>query len=85
MTIINEHDAFDPTDELQCEDFYPDPDDDADIEPPYSDDEDWDERERDPYESITGDDDIEFFDSEGGLTAEALAFLADEDNNQRFI
>jgi len=85
MTIINEHDAFDPTDELQCEDFYPDPDDDDDIEPPYSDDEDWDELERDPYESITGDDDIEFFDSEGGLTAEALAFLADEDNNQRFI
>tara|TARA_R110002124_G_scaffold184621_2_gene352092 strand:+ start:172 stop:363 length:192 start_codon:yes stop_codon:yes gene_type:complete len=39
----------------------------------------------DPYESITGDDDIEFFDSEGGLTAEALAFLADEDNNGRFI
>ena len=67
-----------------------DDDDDIDnIEPPYSDDEDWDELERDPYwtgyESITGDDDIEFFDSEGGLTAEALAFLADEDNNQRFI
>ena len=85
MTIINEHDAFDPNDELQCEDFYPDPDDDDDIEPPYSDDEDWDELERDPYESITGADDFEFFDSEGGLTAEALAFLADEDNNQRFI
>tara|TARA_R110002073_G_scaffold231288_1_gene392395 strand:+ start:80 stop:301 length:222 start_codon:yes stop_codon:yes gene_type:complete len=64
-------------------------DDDDDIDniepPPYSDDEDWDELERDPYESITGDDDIEFFDSEGGLTAEALAFLADEDSNQRFI
>lgn len=67
-----------------------DDDDDIDsIEPPYSDDEDWDELERDPYwtgyESITGDDDIEFLDSEGGLTAEALAFLADEDNNGRFI
>ena len=63
-----------------------DDDDDIDsIEPPYSDDEDWDELERDPYESITGEDDIEFFDSEGGLTAEALAFLADEDSNQRFI
>ena len=88
MTLLNNPKAFDDFDDLQCEDFYPDPpelDEDDEDDEPWSDDEDWDELERDPYESITGDDDIEFFDSEGGLTAEALAFLADEDSNQRFI
>jgi len=39
----------------------------------------------DAYKNISGEPDIEFFDSEGGLTAEALAFLADEDSNGRFI
>jgi len=39
----------------------------------------------DAYKTSSGEPDIEFFDSEGGLTAEALAFLADEDSNGRFI
>tara|TARA_Y100001937_G_C7115582_1_gene329972 strand:+ start:107 stop:499 length:393 start_codon:yes stop_codon:yes gene_type:complete len=130
MTIINEHNAFDPTDELQCEDFYPDshiardlfgpdpdeeenedgwhedldlydpdflpdPDDDRDRqyetdfdpdEDPWSDDTDWEELERDPYEDgVSGEPTFNLFDSDGGLTAEALAFLADEDANGRFI
>lgn len=115
MTIINEHDAFDPTDELQCEDFYPDPDDDQDLgdldlyDPDFlpdpdedrerrietdfdpddglwSDDTDWDELERDPFEDgVSGEPTFNLFDSNGGLTAEALAFLADEDANGRFV
>ena len=86
MSIINERDAWDDFDDIQCEDFYPDPDPDDDEDEPWSDDEDWEELERDPYEmGITGDDAIEFFDETGGLTAEAYAFLAEEDASGRFI
>ena len=86
MSMINERDAWDDFDDIQCEDFYPDPDPDEDEDEPWSDDEDWEELERDPYEmGITGDDAIEFFDETGGLTAEAYAFLADEDASGRFI
>tara|TARA_R100001082_G_scaffold108240_1_gene83231 strand:+ start:639 stop:881 length:243 start_codon:yes stop_codon:yes gene_type:complete len=80
MTIVNHSDAFDDLDDLQCEDFYPDPDPDED------EDEEW--PEYDPYEDepyVSGEDAIEFFDESGGLTAEALAFLAEEDSNGRFI
>ena len=86
MSMISERDAWDDFDDIQCEDFYPDPDPDEDEDEPWSDDEDWEELERDPYEmGITGDDAIEFFDETGGLTAEAYAFLADEDASGRFI
>jgi len=86
MSMINERDAWDDFDDIQCEDFYPDPDPDDDEDEPWSDDEDWEELERDPYEmGITGDDAIEFFDETGGLTAEAYAFLAEEDASGRFI
>ena len=86
MSMINERDAWDDFDDIQCEDFYPDPDPDEDEDEPWSDDEDWEELERDPYEmGITGDDAIEFFDETGGLTAEAYAFLAEEDASGRFI
>ena len=86
MSMINERDAWDDFDDIQCEDFYPDPDPDEDEDDPWSDDEDWEELERDPYEmGITGDDAIEFFDETGGLTAEAYAFLAEEDASGRFI
>ena len=86
MSMINERDAWDDFDDIQCEDFYPDPDEDDEDDEPWSDDEDWEELERDPYEmGITGDDAIEFFDETGGLTAEAYAFLAEEDASGRFI
>ena len=91
MTMINERDAFDPFDDIQCEDFYGDPPEDLDPDEDeddelWSDDEDWEELERDPYEmGITGDDAIEFFDETGVLTAEAYAFLAEEDASGRFI
>ena len=76
MSMINERDAWDDFDDIQCEDFYPDPDPDEDEDDPWSDDEDWEELERDPYEmGVTGDDAIEFFDETGGLTAEAYALL----------
>lgn len=81
-------DLYDP-------DFLPDPDEDrerrieTDFDPDdglWSDDTDWDELERDPFEDgVSGEPTFNLFDSNGGLTAEALAFLADEDANGRFV
>jgi hypothetical protein len=80
MTTFNDFDELDP-----------DPDEDEE-EAPYSDDEDWEELdwdgiERNPPEpGVVGDMDNanQWFEDDGGLTAEAYAWLAERDYNNGF-